>query len=76
MIELFEIRVIPNASKNELLKTATGYKARLSASPIEGKANEALIALLSRELKIPKSYIEIIKGFKNKNKTIKINREI
>jgi uncharacterized protein (TIGR00251 family) len=67
-----EIKVIPNASKNELIKTETDYKARLVAPPVDGKANEALIALLAKEFGVPKSSIEIIKGQTGRNKTVRI----
>ena len=67
-----EIKVITNASKVELVKIDTGYKARLTASPEDGKANEALIELLSKEFGVPKRDIEITKGETNRNKTVEI----
>ena len=72
--ETLEIKVIPNAGKTELIKTETGYKARLAAPPVDGKANEALIALLSKEFGVPKRDIEITKGAASRNKIVKINR--
>ena len=69
-----EIKVIPNAKQNVLEKTDTSYRARLTAPPVDGKANEALIELLSKEFGIPKSKIEITKGQTSRNKTVKINR--
>lgn len=70
-----EIRVIPNAGKTELQKTDGGYKARITASPVDGKANEALIALLAKEFGAAKSDIEIIRGKTSKNKTVIIHKE-
>ena len=72
--ETLEIKVIPNAGKTELLKTETGYKARLAAPPVDGAANEALIALLSKEFDVPKRDIEIAKGAASRNKIVIINR--
>ena len=66
----FQVKVTPNASKTELVKTETGYKARIQCAPEKGKANEALIALLSEELGIPKSDIEITKGKTSRSKTV------
>ena len=63
---------MPSASKTELIKTEAGYRARLAAAPVDGKANEALIALLSKEFGVPKSSIEIIKGHTGKNKVVTI----
>ena len=69
---LISVKVIPNAKQNSLEKTATGYKARLTAPPVDGKANEALIELLSTEFGIPKRSIEITKGHTSRNKTVLI----
>ena len=72
---LIEIKVIPNASKTEFIKTETGYKVRLQAPPVDGKANEALIELLSKEFGVPKRDIEITKGATSRRKTIAIRIE-
>lgn len=69
---LIEIKVIPNAKRTELIKTETGYKARLIALPVDGKANEALIELLSKEFGVPKRDVEITKGATSRNKTVVI----
>ena len=69
---LIEIKVTPNAGKNELIKTETGYKARIACAPVDGKANEALIALLAKEFGVPKSSVEIVKGKVGRNKTVEI----
>ena len=67
-----EVKVVPNSSKNELVKTETGYRARIRCAPVEGRANEALVALLAKELGVPKSDIEIVKGKTSRNKTVVI----
>jgi len=69
---ILEIKVIPNASKTEFIKTETGYKARLQAPPVDGKANEVLIELLSKEFGAPKRDIVITKGVVSRNKTVEI----
>ena len=70
-----EIKVIPNAKRTELVKSETGYKARLTAPPVDGKANEALIELLSKEFGVPKRDIEITRGLTSRNKTVVIKTE-
>jgi len=65
-----QIKVIPNASKNEFIKTEAGYKARIQCPPVDGKANDALIMLLSKEFGVSKNSIEIIKGKTSRNKTV------
>lgn len=69
---IFTLRISPNASKNEIIKDDTGIKVKITAQPIDGKANKALIEFLSKQFKIPKSYFEIIRGEASKDKTILI----
>ena len=47
-----------------------GIKVKLTAQPIEGKANKALVEFLSKQLKIPKTSIEILRGETSKDKTL------
>lgn len=67
---LFSIKISPNASKNEIIKTDEGLKVKITAQPIDGKANKALIEFLSKQLKIAKSNFEIVKGQTSKEKTV------
>lgn len=69
---ILTLRISPNASKNEIIKDDTGIKVKITAQPIDGKANKALIEFLSKQFKIPKSYFEIIRGETSKDKTILI----
>ena len=75
MKETIEIKVVPNAGKTELIKTETGYRARIACAPVDGKANEALIALLSKEFGVLKRDIEIIRGATGRTKTVRITCE-
>jgi len=68
------VRVVPRSSKNEIagiLEDGT-IKIRLTASPVEGRANQALIEFLSEVLEIPRSKIEIIAGEKGREKLISV----
>lgn len=69
---IFSLRISPNASKNEIIKDDLGIKVKITAQPIDGKANKALIEYLSKYFKIPKSYFEILKGETSKDKTLLI----
>jgi len=70
---LIEIKVIPSSGKSELTKTETGYRARIKSAPVDGKANEELVALLSREFGVPKNRIEIKKGRTGRNKIVSVD---
>ena len=68
------VRVVPRSKREEIsaiLDDGT-LKIRITAPPVEGKANRALIEFLSRVLDVPKSSIEIIAGEKGKNKLVAI----
>ena len=56
----------------EIIKTDDGIKIKITAQPVDGKANKALIEFLSKQLKIPKTSIEILKGHTSKEKTVLI----
>lgn len=64
------IKISPNAKKNEIIKDDNGIKIKITAQPIDGKANKTLIEFLSKNFKIPKTSIKIIKGETAKEKTI------
>lgn len=69
---ILQIRISPNASKNEIIITDDVVKVKITAQPIDGKANKALIEFLSKQFKVPKTSIEIIKGETSKDKTLLI----
>ncbi len=64
------LRISPNAKKNEIIKDGEIIKVKITALPIDGKANKALVEYLSKNFKIPKTLIEILKGETSKDKTI------
>lgn len=64
------IRISPNAKKNEIINEGEIVKVKITAQPIDGKANKALIEYLSKNFKIPKTSIKILKGETSKDKTI------
>ena len=69
---ILNIKVIPNAKKNKIIEGEGGLKVYLSASPIEGKANKALIDFLSEHFGVKKYQIKIKKGEKSRNKVVEI----
>jgi hypothetical protein len=70
------IRLTPKASRNQVgdvVAEADGtmvLKAMVTAVPEDGKANAALIALLAKAWKIPKSSISIVTGATDRRKVL------
>ncbi len=69
---IITFKILPNSSRNEFIKNGDEIKVKITAQPIDGKANKCLIEFLSKTFKVPKSYFEIIRGETSKEKTISI----
>ncbi len=70
---ILEVKVLPNSSRNKIVGEFNGaLKIAVNAPPEEGKANKAIIDLLSAILDIPKKNIQILSGQTNSHKKIKI----
>jgi uncharacterized protein (TIGR00251 family) len=68
------VKVSPRSSKNEVVKVSEGeYKVKLTAAPVDGKANEALIDILAKHFKVAKSRITIAGGKTAKTKMVDID---
>lgn len=69
----FLVRVIPRASKSEIIGERDGaLKVRIASPPVDGAANAELIKLLAKKFCVSKSDVEIVGGETSKNKRIKI----
>lgn len=72
-IELF-LHCQPGAKKTEIQGIyAQRLKLRLAAPPIEGRANEALIAWLAKAMNITKSQISLVSGDTGRQKRVRIS---
>jgi hypothetical protein len=70
---LLVVRIQPRASKNEIIPMEGGaLKIRLTAPPVDGAANEALVRFLSEVLGIAKTRVEIVSGQTSREKRIRI----
>jgi uncharacterized protein (TIGR00251 family) len=71
-----KIYLQPKASKNRIVGPyRDGIKVRVTAPPVEGKANEGLLRFLAKEWKISLSHIEIIRGHHSREKILKISTD-
>jgi uncharacterized protein len=68
-----EVRLKPNARRNTIDIDDNGLvRACVNAPPVEGRANTALVELLSDILGVPKSWLSIKRGTASKNKVIAV----
>lgn len=72
------VKVTPKAKSERIRKTADAdgsdlYKIYVTAAPEDGKANEAVLKLLAKNLGVSKSSLTIVRGLTNREKTIKID---
>lgn len=68
------VRVKPNARVAELLREEDGsYVARVKAPPVEGKANEALVALVAEAFGVRKAQVTIRRGAASRIKLVVID---
>jgi uncharacterized protein (TIGR00251 family) len=71
---IIRVKVTPNASKNEI----TGWldkdtlKVKLTATPVEGRANKALIEFLAQHFKVKQNKVKIVRGHKSRLKIMHI----
>jgi uncharacterized protein len=70
---LCRVRVSPNASANQITGIAGDMLGvRLTAPPVEGKANQALVRFLAEKLDVPRSAVKVVKGHTAREKTVLI----
>ena len=71
---LVQIRVIPRARRTEISgRRGDAILVRLAAPPVDGAANDALIAFLAERLEIPRRQIALARGATTRDKTIAID---
>ena len=70
---ILQIVVQPRASKDELVElNEQGLKVRITAPPVDGKANKHLIRFLAKTFKVPVSRVELLSGEKGRHKRLAI----
>lgn len=70
----FSIRVIPRASKTEIVGELDGVlKLRIASPPVDGAANAEIVRFLAKKFSVSRSDVEIVSGQNSKNKRILIN---
>ena len=68
----YNVKVIPNAKQNKLVKEPGRLKVYLTAPPVDGKANKALIAFLADHFSVKKSAVTIVRGETGREKVVEV----
>jgi uncharacterized protein (TIGR00251 family) len=71
--ELIEVRVVPRARRDQVDGERAGRMlVRVTAAPIDGKANDAVCAVVARHLGVPKRAVEVVRGHTSRDKTLRV----
>ncbi|MGC9293123.1 MAG: DUF167 domain-containing protein [Acidobacteriaceae bacterium] len=69
----FLVRVQPRAKRNAVQGVmGEALRIALTTPPVEGRANDALIAFLAELLRVPRSAVQLAAGEHNRNKRVVI----
>ena len=70
----FAVRVMPRSSRDEIVGVhGDALKVKLTAPPVEGAANLALIEFLAKHLGVRKSAVSILGGDRSRNKIVRVD---
>jgi uncharacterized protein len=70
---VLRVRVLPRARTNALALDPSGtLRARLTAPPVEGAANRALLELLARELGLKRADFALVHGAHGRDKLVEV----
>lgn len=72
------VRVKPRSSKNEIVSWEPELRRltiRVQAPPVNNAANEAVVNLISKTIRVPKSKIRISIGSKSRDKFVDIDAD-
>jgi len=71
---LLQVSVMPNAKRTAIDGLHDGaLRVRLAAPPIDGRANEALVAWLAKSLGVPRRSVTLLRGESSRRKQLAID---
>lgn len=72
---LLSLHVQPGAKKTEIVGNhGDRLKIRLAAPPVDGKANDCLIAYLAERLSVPRASVVLAAGASGRSKRVRVAR--
>ncbi len=70
----FSVRVVPRSAREGVAGTSEGaVRIRLTAPPVENRANEALVRFLSQLLGISPRRVELVTGGRGRHKVVRVH---
>jgi uncharacterized protein (TIGR00251 family) len=67
------VRLTPRADRDAVTAVADGVvHVRVTAPPADGRANESLRRLLAKQLRVPRSTVELVRGHTAREKTVRV----
>lgn len=68
---LLTLHIQPGAKKSEVVGLhGDALKVRVASPPVDGKANEALLAFIADQLGLPKRAVQLVRGDTSRAKTV------
>jgi uncharacterized protein len=68
-----DVRAIPRAARDELAGTRAGrLLVRVTAPPLDGRANAAVCGLLAKAAGVPRSAVTVVRGESARDKRVRI----
>ena len=69
----FSVHVQPRASRSEVAGIHDGaLRVRVQAPPVDGAANEAIVALLAKALGVPRRALRVVAGESARRKVVEV----
>jgi len=69
------VRVVPRAKKDEVIVAADGaLRVRVTAAPVDGRANAAVCRLLAKHFGVRRSAVSIVSGESGRTKIVEVRQ--
>ena len=72
-LAILQVKVVPGASRSRVAgRYGEGVKVQVCAAPEKGKANQAVVEVLSQWLGLKESQVQIVSGLTQPRKTVRV----
>ena len=69
----FAVRVQPRGSRTAIIGSlGDAFKMTVSAPPLEGRANDAVVEFFAGMFSVPRSAVQVVTGERSRNKVIRV----